>query len=339
MDDIVIIGDSVSAPSDTGAWSAGQGYGAIIAFRLGMTEINLAQSGATVVSVGAEPTMQSQWDAALARSPLPSKIIVQPGENDAYWQTDISAFTSTLDGQVSSALALGIPVEIHTMFHRQSVAWYRQAPDYVNAVKSIAAKYNCKLVDVFGFFSELSLTDASFNSYFYTGDGINAHPTVYGQLLIASLDHDIPIPQIPIMTAATTDGVTITGNDLNSTGTLTSAPVWNIAASPAYSIQWNQEGSGWVQVQFPTSFVPFSYSVRTRMEANAQAYAPLTQTFQGWNGSSWDSLDQVTSEPAWLQGERRTRLVNAGSYSLYRLNITASQGGTYLQMREFQIYK
>lgn len=339
--DVAIIGNSVSAPSDAGAWSPGQGYGAIVAARMGMTEVNLAASGATVVPVTGEPNMLDQFDAALARSPLPSIIIVQPGENDIFWQNDIATFKSTLNAKVAAARASGITVWLNTPFHRESGIWYRAASDYVQAIRDIAAANGCQLNDIFGLFSDLNLTDASFSTYFYTGDGIFAHPTVYGQLLIADriLGH-AAIPQIPVMTAATTSGVTLTGNDLNSTGTITSAPVWMIDASPAYTIQWNQSGGGWIEAQFPSAFVPYSYSLRTRTEANAQTVAPKTRTFQGWNGSSWDDLDQVTNEPAWLQGERRTRLINtATAYSRYRVNDTASQGGTYLQYRELQISK
>lgn len=354
--DLVIIGDSVSAPSNAGAWNSGQGYGALIASRAGLTEINLAVSGATSVQRSGTPYIHDQWAAAIARSPKPAGIIAQVGENDIYWNPGVAAFKGQVDADVAAALAAGIPVTLNTTFHRQiPSSWYATAMPYVQAIREIGAARGVVVVDVFAWFSQLSLCDPNYTSYFYTGDGINAHPTVAGQLQIASLfsmpqyasavgysppapPPPVTGPAIPVMTAATTDGVTITGNDLNSTGTTTSAPVWMSAASPAYAIQWNQSGGGWMNVQFPSAFVPVSYAMRARIESSN--YAPKSRTFQGWNGTAWDVLDQVTNEAAWSAGEVRTRqLSTVNAYSIYRLNVTASQGGTYLQWREPQIYR
>ena len=180
--DLVIIGDSVSALSDDGAWSAGQGYGALVASRSGMTEVNLAVSGARVSD------MHAQWKEAIARNPKPAGIIAQLGENDIYWQTDLAAFKSQIESDVSAALAAGIPVTLNTTFHRQiPSSWYLRAMPYVQTVREVAAAHNLVVVDVFAWFAQLSLTDPNYASYFYTGDGINAHPTVAGQAQIASL--------------------------------------------------------------------------------------------------------------------------------------------------------
>lgn len=354
--DLVIIGDSVSAPSNAGAWVQGQGYGAIVASRSGMTEINLAVSGATSVQRASTPYIHDQWAAAIARTPKPAGIIAQIGENDIYWNPGVAAFKAQVDADVAAALAAGIPVTLNTTFHRQiPSSWYANAAPYVQAVREIGAARGVVVVDVFAWFAQLALTDAAYSSYFYTGDGINAHPTVAGQSVIASLFQlpqysgavgysvpapppPAPIPAIPTMTAATTDGVTITGNDLNSTGTTTSAPVWMIRSNPAYTIQWNQGGGGWMEAQFPSAFVPKSYSMRARPDT-AQ-YAPKSRTFQGWNGAGWDNLDQVSNEAAWSAGETRLQVITTtNAYSRYRINVTASQGGTYLQWREPQIYK
>ena len=351
--DLVVIGDSVSAPSNAGAWNAGQGYGALVASRAGLTEVNLAASGATTVQRSGAPYIHDQWAAAIARNPKPVGIIAQPGENDIYYNPGVAAFKAQLDADVAAALAAGIPVTLNTPFHRQiPSSWYATALPYVQAIREVGAARNVPVVDVFAWFAQLSLCDPNYSTYFYTGDAINAHPTVAGQSVIASLFQlpqyasavgyspppPAPIAQIPVMTAATTAGVTITGNDLNSTGTTTSAPVWLSAASPAYTIQWNQSGGGWLAVQFPSPFVPSAWSMRARPDN--VTYAPKTRTLQGWNGTSWDNLDQVTNEPAWALGETRMRNVSTGiAYSLYRFNITASQGGTYLQWREPQIYR
>jgi lysophospholipase L1-like esterase len=356
--ELVIIGDSVSAPANPGAWPAGQGYGALVAARGGLTEVNLAVSGATSVQRPGVPWKHDQWMAAIARSPKPVGIIAQLGENDIYWQPPVAEFKAQIDADVAAALAAGIPVTLNTAFHRQiPSSWYRAALPYMQAIREVGAARGLVVVDVFAWFAQLALCDPNYLSYFYTGDGINAHPTVAGQAVIASLfqlpqyanavGYSAPPPPliatVPLMTAATTAGVTITGNDLNSTGTTSSAPVWMSAADPAYTIQFNQGGTGWIAIQYPSPFVARAYSLRAdpRTVAGAQAHAPKTRTLQGWNGSAWVDLEQVIIEGGWTAGERRQRDLAGGlaAFSLYRLNVTASQSGTYLQLRELQIFR
>lgn len=187
--DLVIIGDSISAPSDAGAWTIGQGYGALIASRTGMTEVNYAASGATVVpTAGAPSDMQAQWTSALARSPKPAGIIMMAGSNDTYWQTDVATFQSKIDGWVSSALTAGIPVTLVTTFPRQiPSSWFQHVMPYVQVIRAVGAARNVVVVDAFAWFAQLSLTDSNYAAYTYTGDSINAHPTAAGQLQIASL--------------------------------------------------------------------------------------------------------------------------------------------------------
>lgn len=182
MGDLVIIGDSVSAQSRTGAWAVGQGWGAIVAAAFGKTEINYAVPGAKVVD------MASQWSAALARNPLPEYALAMVGENDIANGTTLAAFRSTLDAQVSSAVsagASGVKVVLMTPFIYQNTNYYTTAPAFLQAIREIGAKYRVPVIDVFRHFAEMSICNPSLYASMFLADV--THPSIAGQAEIASL--------------------------------------------------------------------------------------------------------------------------------------------------------
>lgn len=62
---------------------------------------------------------------------------------------------------------------------------------------------------------------------------------------------------------------------------------------------------------------------------------PSSWTFEGWNGSSWVTLDTRTSESFTLGQTRNFAFANSNSYQKHRLNVTANGGnGTYLFVAE-----
>lgn len=140
------------------------------------------------------------------------------------------------------------------------------------------------------------------------------------------------VNQIPAMTAETTAGVTIisiAGSNIY--------PGWSVAQTDSWC-QWNGT-SGAVSIEFPSAIVAKKYSMKTRVEASSQDHAPKSWTFDGWNGSSWVNLNTQTGVSAWGQAEVRTfNLTNITGYSKYRVNVTASQSGAYLQYGQLKVF-
>lgn len=175
--DLGVVGDSVAASTRNGAWSAGQGYGAITAQRAGMAEINVAVSGATTAQ------MASQWTTLLARNPLPSCVLYAPGENDIP-NTPVSSYRSQVNAQLASAIAGGIPaskITILTPFIYQNAAYYAAAPAYLAALRAEAVSFGIPVIDVFRLFAEYSLTRSDYATLI-NADG---HPTAAGMVKFA----------------------------------------------------------------------------------------------------------------------------------------------------------
>lgn len=175
--DLGVVGDSVAAATRNGAWVAGQGYGAIVAQGAGLTEVNVAVSGAFTSQ------MTSQWSALLARNPRPSCVLYAPGENDIP-PTSVATYRSQVNAQLSNAISNGIPassITILTPFIYQNAAYLAAAPEYLAALRAEAAGFGIPVVDVFRLFAEFSLTRSDYSTLL-NADG---HPTVAGMVKIA----------------------------------------------------------------------------------------------------------------------------------------------------------
>lgn len=94
-------------------------------------------------------------------------------------------------------------------------------------------------------------------------------------------------------------------------------------------------GTGWVRYDFGSG----NDKVITHYEVTALATdagaddpdgAPKTWTLQGSNdGTAWTTLHAVNDDPAWIAGEKRTyAMSNTAAWRYYRINVTASQGGS-----------
>lgn len=91
--------------------------------------------------------------------------------------------------------------------------------------------------------------------------------------------------------------------------------------------------SAWVEYQFASAKTIRRYSVRTYDGSDA----PRDWTFQYYNGSTWVTVDTVSSETGWGLSEQRAYDVDsANSATRWRINITASNGSS-LAIREMEM--
>lgn len=68
------------------------------------------------------------------------------------------------------------------------------------------------------------------------------------------------------------------------------------------------------------------------------AETPSAWTLEGWNGTAWVVIDTRTGEPTWKKGESRTFTpTGTGTYTGFRLNISAAQSGTAVSVAYFEV--
>lgn len=141
---------------------------------------------------------------------------------------------------------------------------------------------------------------------------------------------------VPLMTAATTEGTTVSDsgnlgvgyegwrafdNELNSR--------WGVGAT-----------SGVLTVALDSAKKISGYTIRARNDAYL-IDSPKDWTFEGSNdGTNWTVIDNQTGHTSWAMNELKTfTLAYAviAPYSYYRLNVTSNQSGTDLSFSEMEL--
>lgn len=141
---------------------------------------------------------------------------------------------------------------------------------------------------------------------------------------------------IPLMTSATfpsgqvTASSQVTGGegwrafDRNTSTNWTTSPVGTTTGTLSY--------------QFPSSKIIKRYSFRASLQTSATA--PRNFTFEASNdGSSWTTLDTQTAINVGFGNVFTSSLINTGNtaYLYYRINVTSVNGGTTMQLAEFEM--
>lgn len=98
-------------------------------------------------------------------------------------------------------------------------------------------------------------------------------------------------------------------------------------------------GSGWVQFHAGTAAVVKSYTITSANDVPDRD--PKNWTLQGSNnGSSWTTLDTRTNQSFATRFLKKTyTITNTTSYAYYRLNVSAVQSGTIMQLSEWELLK
>jgi hypothetical protein len=139
---------------------------------------------------------------------------------------------------------------------------------------------------------------------------------------------------VPQMSAATTDGVTVTDSGNLGTGyegwrafDNNSDTRWGVAAT-----------SGILLVTLAAAKVIAGYSIQARNDSYL-IDSPKTWTLEGSNnGTEWVVLDTQTGVIAWSMNERKTFAVSSPAvYLYYRLNIGSNQSGTNTSVSEVEL--
>lgn len=128
--------------------------------------------------------------------------------------------------------------------------------------------------------------------------------------------------QIPTMTSYTApSGTVTTGDDSNNVA-------WKAFDKVVGSDYWQTTGFGsaWVAYDWGSPKVITKY-VLTADDTYYASRSPNAWTFQGWNGSTWVTLD-TRSGITWSISESKTfTFTNTTGYNKYRLNVSAGNSG------------
>ncbi len=143
-----------------------------------------------------------------------------------------------------------------------------------------------------------------------------------GALLLTSVpvSADTCTDQVPTLTGIT-PGVATSGNYSSS------YPGWKAFDSAVTgSSMWiseTWETPAWISYDFGSNRVINRYSITNTNGSSLTSRAPKDFKLQGWNGSSWTTVDTRTNQTGWTSGTARTYEVQSpGSYPKYRLHIT-----------------
>lgn len=92
--------------------------------------------------------------------------------------------------------------------------------------------------------------------------------------------------------------------------------------------------------EFTEATVVTAYGIYNHIDSNPDARAPNTWTFSGSNdGSTWTELDAQNSETGWTASEFRFYYFgNKGSFTHYKIEITAGNGNDYTQFGTMEFY-
>jgi len=143
----------------------------------------------------------------------------------------------------------------------------------------------------------------------------------------------------------------MSGIDRTATMSSNSAPSPNVvtASNEASGAAWHafdKADSQWIAnatsgtLEYDFGSVLWA-SDEYRIEPQSTTRAPKDWTYQGWNGSSWVTLDTQSGITTWVTGTPKifTGFTNTTKYQKYRLNISANNGdGSFLEIDEMNIY-
>ena len=139
---------------------------------------------------------------------------------------------------------------------------------------------------------------------------------------------------VPLMTAGTTSGVTVTDSGNLGAGyegwrafDNDSDTRWGVAAT-----------SGILTVALAQANIVAGYSIRARNDSYL-IDSPKDWSFEGSNnGADWTVLDTQAGVTSWSMNERKEFAVSSpGSYLYYRLNIGSNQSGTDTSVSEVEL--
>ena len=143
---------------------------------------------------------------------------------------------------------------------------------------------------------------------------------------------------IPIMTSNTTPTGTASASSVF--GNDSSYQPWRAfdRINNNQGIAWiSGSHPSWIEYNFGASKKVYSYAIISRNGYVEEA--PRDFKLQGWDGISYVDLDTRINETAWAANQKRVYSISTpGNYSRYRINISATNGGSYASIGDIEMY-
>jgi hypothetical protein len=147
-----------------------------------------------------------------------------------------------------------------------------------------------------------------------------------GRLILDGCSCVTSTSQVPAMTSDTAPSGTVTTSGVYSA----SYPAWQ-AFDSSNTTMWiseTYETPAWLAYSWGTGRYIETYSL-VYTNGSITSRAPRDFQLQGWNGSSWVTVDTRTAQVGWTGNETRTFTVTTpGTYTQYRLNVTDDNDAT-----------
>lgn len=115
---------------------------------------------------------------------------------------------------------------------------------------------------------------------------------------------------------------------------------WNALNSTSDDLYWNASAAyGWIEYQFAEKTIIDKYMLKARQDTTYNKAMPKNWTFEAFDGEKWIVLDTRTNQINWgVHEERSYNFTNTTAYSKYRLNVSANNGYTRLQLEQLSMY-
>ena len=138
---------------------------------------------------------------------------------------------------------------------------------------------------------------------------------------------------VPAMTGYTTPSGEVTCSGVYTGG----REGWRVFDDLASSwLTPSGQTTGWIAYEFPNEKIIQKYTVKASTAALERT--PKNWTFEAYDGSGWVVLHSVTNATGWSVSEKREYLINNDTkYKKYRLYVTATNGGEYIQVDEIEM--
>lgn len=96
----------------------------------------------------------------------------------------------------------------------------------------------------------------------------------------------------------------------------------------------------WISYQFTSNIIISKYAITATGFSDQWKYSPKSWTFEGWNGTSWVVLHEVSNSSPFTSGLRREfEFKNYTSYKKYRLNVSETQTVQYTIIGRLEMYE
>ncbi|WP_029896586.1 discoidin domain-containing protein [Desulfohalovibrio reitneri] len=178
-----------------------------------------------------------------------------------------------------------------------------------------------------------ALTNDTRNHVFINGDGTAGVTTMrpeYGP-------HRAGVDRVPTMSANSQDGITLSASSVYDSNY---EPYMAFNDSIGEQDRWvTQDGvsTGWLQAAFPEARRVDGYTLQCPAASKAGSM-PNTWTFEGSDdGATWTELDAQTGVTWTGQEVKRFSLATPGQWRCVRINVTALNGGSVLNIGEMEI--